>query len=68
MKPLLTLDSLTDDQIRELEIEAERTGDREWIRVCQLAYRNEGRGNGHPLARSRIVQLLNERASWALTG
>ena len=64
----MTLDSLTDDHIRELEIEAERTVDREWVRICQLAYRHEGCGNCHPLARSRVVQLLNERASWALTG
>lgn len=64
---LLTIDALTDDDIRELEVEAIRTDDLEWLRVCRLAYRHEGRGNSHPLARLRVVHELNWRAS-ALCG
>lgn len=61
---MLTIATLTDDDIRELEVEALRVDDLEWIQICQLAYRHEGRGNSHPLARARVTQELNGRAAW----
>lgn len=62
---MLTPDALTDDQIRELEVEAELAMDLEWVCICRRAYRHEGRGTCQPAARSRVVQLLNQRARWA---
>ena len=65
---MLTLDALTDDDIRGLEVEALRTDDLGWLRICQLAYRHGGRGNSHPLARACIVRELNGRAAWLSAG
>lgn len=64
----LTVDTLADDAICEIEAEAAREGDLEALRICQLAYRHGGRGNGHPLARSRVVRWLNQRSAWSATG
>jgi len=61
---MLTSHTLTDDDIQGLEVEALRTNDHEWLRICQLAYSHGGRGNSHPLARNCVVRTLNERALW----
>lgn len=62
---MLTIDTLTDSDIREIEVEAERERDLEAMHICRLAYRHDGRGNDHPLARARIVQWLDQRSTWA---
>lgn len=58
---MLTVDSLTDEEIRALEIEAARLDDIEIVRDCLRAYRHGGRGAANPYARVRIVGILNAR-------
>ena len=58
---MLTVDSLTDEAIRALEIEATRLDDIEIVRDCLRAYRHSGRGTANPYARIRIVSILNVR-------
>ena len=58
---MLTVDSLTDEAIRALEIEATRLDDIEIVRDCLRAYRHSGRSTANPYARIRIVSILNAR-------
>lgn len=60
--------TITDDQIRELEVEAERLDDPEFVKVCRRAYRHGGRGTGSPQERAYLAATLNERAQWIADG
>ena len=59
----MTAASITDEQIRELQVEAEREGNVEIVRECLRAYRGNG-GGANPWARTYLVALINERAHW----
>ncbi len=63
----MTATSITDEQIRELQVEAEREGDVEIVRECVRAYRGNG-GGANPWARAHLAALINERARWVTSG
>ena len=58
----LTADTITDEQICELEVEATRLDDVEIIRECHRARRGRG-GAANPYARARCAETINARSA-----